>query len=156
MGFKNKTVATLLASLFGTLGLHRFYLNGAKRLLPWLYPLFAWTLVPTFIGFIEALRFALTPDEKWDARWNAGSSVTNRSGWLVIIVAALTLLGGAVLLMTLISFGLGRYYGAGESFVSLALTTFDSPLPLPRTGLPYANAYKQRAAEDLERAASAT
>ena len=64
MTFKNKTIATLLASLGGTLGLHRFYLHGAKRLLPWLYPLFAWTLVPTFIGFIEALRFALTPDDQ--------------------------------------------------------------------------------------------
>ena len=118
MTFKNKTIATLLASLGGTLGLHRFYLHGAKRLLPWLYPLFAWTLVPTFIGFIEALRFALTPDDKWDAKWNAASSRKNRSGWLVIIVAALTLLGSMVLLMTMISFGLGRYYGADESFVS--------------------------------------
>ena len=118
MTFKNKTIATLLASLGGTLGLHRFYLHGARRLLPWLYPLFAWTLVPTFIGFIEALRFALTPDDKWDAKWNAASSRKNRSGWLVIIVAALTLLGSMVLLMTMISFGLGRYYGADESFVS--------------------------------------
>lgn len=118
MTFKNKTIATLLASLGGTLGLHRFYLHGARRLLPWLYPLFAWTLVPTFIGFIEALRFALTPDDKWDAKWNAASSQKNRSGWLVIIVAALTLLGSMVLLMTMISFGLGRYYGADESFVS--------------------------------------
>ncbi len=118
MRFKNKTIATLLASLGGTLGLHRFYLHGAKRLLPWLYPLFAWTLVPTFVAFIEALRFALTPDDQWDAHWNTASSEKNHSGWLVIIVAALTLLGSMVLLMTMISFGLSRYYGAGESFVS--------------------------------------
>ncbi len=118
MGFKNKTTATLLASLGGSLGLHRFYLIGARRLWPWLYPLFAWTLVPTFAGFIEALRFALTPDQKWDAKWNAESSTTNHSGWLVIIVAALTLFGSMVLFMTLISFALGRYFGAGESFVS--------------------------------------
>lgn len=123
MNFKNKTIATLLASLGGTLGLHRFYLHGAKRLLPWLYPLFSWTLIPTFIGFLEAVRFALTPDAKWDAQWNATSSERNRSGWLVIIVAALTLLGSMVLLMTLISFGLGSYYGAGESFVSRVRTT---------------------------------
>ena len=123
MGFKNKTVATLLASLGGTLGLHRFYLHGTKRLLPWLYPLFAWTLVPTFAGFIEALRFALTPDEKWDANWNAAFARKNRSGWLVVAIAALTLLGSMVLFMTLISFGLGRYFGAGESFVSRIVST---------------------------------
>lgn len=123
MSFKNKTIATLLASLAGTLGLHRFYLHGAKTPWPWLYPLFAWTLIPTYVGFVEALRFALTPDAKWDARWNAATSKKNDSGWLVIIVAALTLLGGMVLLMTLISFALSRYYGAGESFVFLIRAT---------------------------------
>jgi TM2 domain-containing membrane protein YozV len=116
--FKNKTIATLLAALGGTLGLHRFYLNGAKTPLPWMYPLFAWTLIPTFAGFIEAVFFSLTPDEKWDAKWNARSSEKNHSGWLVIIVAGLTLLGGMVLFMTLISFALGWYFGAGESFTS--------------------------------------
>lgn len=123
MRFKNKTVAAVLASLGGTLGLHRFYLLGYRRLLPWLYVGFAWTLIPTFAGFIEALRFALTPDEKWDAKWNAASPEKNHSGWLVVAVAALTLFGGMVLLMTLISFGLGRYFGAGESFVSQSLST---------------------------------
>lgn len=122
MGFKNKTIATVLASLGGTLGLHRFYLHGARGIVPWLYPAFAWTLIPSFTGFIEALRFALTPDEKWDAHWNADSSAKNHSGWLVIIVAALTLLGGMVLFMTLISFALARYHGAGESFVSRVAT----------------------------------
>lgn len=123
MDFKNKTVATLLASLGGTFGLHRFYLCGPRRLLPWLYLLFAWSLVPTFAGFIEALRFALTPDAKWDAKWNAASSKKNHSGWPVIMVAALTLFGSMVLFMTLISFGLGRYFGAGESFVSRIVST---------------------------------
>ena len=118
IGFRNKTVAALLASLGGTLGLHRFYLHGSRRLLPWLYPLFAWTLVPTVVGFVEALRFALTSDEKWDAQWNSGAEKKNHSGWLVIVVAALTLLGGMIFLMTLISFALARYHGAGESFVS--------------------------------------
>ncbi len=122
MSFKNKTIATILASLGGTLGLHRFYLGGARRPLPWLYPLFSWTLVPTFAGFIEALRFALTPDAKWDKQWNADATAANHSGWLVIIVAALTLLGGTVLLMTLISFALARYHGAGESFLSRVVT----------------------------------
>jgi TM2 domain-containing membrane protein YozV len=119
--FKNKTVATLLASLGGTFGLHRFYLQGSRRVLPWLYPAFAWTLIPTFAAFIEALRFALTPDERWDAQWNATSSRTSDSGWLVILLAVLTFLGSATLLMTLISFAIGRYVGSGESFFSMAI-----------------------------------
>ncbi len=118
MPFKNKTLATLLAALGGTFGLHRFYLEGGRRVLPWLYVLFCWTLIPTFAGFIEALRFALTPDDRWDARWNAGASRTSDSGWFVILLAVLTLSGGVTLLMTVLSFGIGRYVGSGESFFS--------------------------------------
>ncbi len=114
--FRSKTVATLLASLGGTLGLHRFYLHGGRGVRPWLYPAFAWTGIPTFAGFIEAVRFALTPDERWDARWNAGASRKNASGWVVIVVAPATFFGGLVLLMTLLSFAIGHYYGSGESF----------------------------------------
>ena len=118
MPFKNKTLATLLAALGGTLGLHRFYLEGGGRLLPWLYPLFCWTLVPTFAGFIEALRFALTPDERWDARWNAAAGRASDSGWPVILLAVLTMAGGVTLLMTVLSFAIGRYVGSGETFFS--------------------------------------
>ena len=114
--FKNRTIATLLAALGGTLGLHRFYLLGPRRWLPWLYVLFAWTLIPTFAGFLEALRFAVTPDEQWDARWNAASTRRSRSGPIVVVLAILTLFGGLVLLLTIISFALGRYFGAGETF----------------------------------------
>ena len=114
--FRNKTAATLLSALGGTFGLHRFYLDGARSIRPWLYPAFAWTLVPLFVGFVEALRFALTPDERWDARWNAGLARQSHSGWPVILFAVLTFFGGMVLLMTLISFALSRHYGTGETF----------------------------------------
>jgi TM2 domain-containing membrane protein YozV len=114
--FKNKTIATLLAGLGGTFGLHRFYLQGRRRLLPWLYIIFFWTLIPTFAGFIEALTFALMPDERWDARWNAAAGRASDSGWLVILLAVLIFSGGATLLMTLLSFAIGRYVGSGESF----------------------------------------
>ena len=118
MTFRNKTLAALLAALGGTFGLHRFYLEGARRLLPWLYVAFFWTSIPTFAGFIEALRFALMADEKWDARWNAETGRTSHSGWPAILVAVLTLLGGMTLLMTLLSFAIGRFVGSGESFLS--------------------------------------
>ena len=116
MAFRNKTLATLLAALGGTLGLHRFYLNGPRRPLPWLYVAFCWTLIPTFAGLVEALRFAVTPDERWDARWNAGAATSSHSGWLVIAIAVLTMLGGATLLMTVLSFVIGRLVGSGETF----------------------------------------
>jgi len=115
MSFRDKTVAASLAAFGGTLGLHRFYLDGARRWLPWAYVAFSWTLVPTFAGFIEALRIALTPDERWDARWNAGSTRRSHSGWPVILLAVFTLLGGAVLLMSLLSFALSRWSGSGET-----------------------------------------
>ncbi len=114
--FRSKLVATALAALGGTFGLHRFYLHGARRPIGWLYVLSCWTLIPTFAGFIEALRFALTPDEAWDARWNAGSDRRSASGWTVVLLAVATFSGGAVLLMTLIAFAIGRVVGSGETF----------------------------------------
>ena len=128
MTFRNRTLATLLASVGGTFGLHRFYLEGRHRLLPWLYVAFCWTLIPTFAGFIEALRFALMSDERWDARWNADAGRTSDSGWPPILLAVLTLLGGMTLLMTLLSFAIGRYVGSGESFVSMS--RFAPPTPI--------------------------
>jgi TM2 domain-containing membrane protein YozV len=114
--FHNKAIAVLLAAIGGTFGAHRFYLEGSGRRLPWIYVILCWTLLPTFAGFIEALRFALTPDERWDARWNAGTSRTSDSGWPVIALAVLTFFGGVTLLMTLLSFAIGRYVGSGETF----------------------------------------
>ena len=114
---RNKTLAAFLAAVGGTFGLHRFYLEGRRRLRPWLYVAFCWTLIPTFAGFIEALRFALMPDERWDAQWNTGTGRTSDSGWPAILIAVLTLLGGMTLLMTLLSFAIGRFVGSGESFL---------------------------------------
>ena len=101
--FKNKTIATLLASLGGTLGLHRFYLHGPSGWLPWLYPLFSMTLIPTYIGFVEAIVFALTPDEKWDARHNAGSGQQYDTGWPVPLMLVLGLALGATALIAAIA-----------------------------------------------------
>jgi len=114
--FKNKTLATLLASLGGSFGLHRFYLEGPSKLRPWLYPAFCFTLIPAYAGFIEALVFGLTPDAKWDARWNAASGRNNDSGWAVVIIVALTLLFGAGLLVAMLAIGLGAFWGAGETW----------------------------------------
>jgi len=123
--FKNKTLATLLAALGGSFGLHRFYLHGLSDWRVWIYPVvllagmlgaLLWlpalivSLAVTFTGFIEALVFALTPDAKWDTRWNSGSGRENDSGWAVIIIAILTLAISATLFMSLLAIGLQTYF----------------------------------------------
>lgn len=116
--FKNKTLAALAAALLGWAGAHRFYLHGSNDWRPWLYPLFTvigmlaalvWlpaitvAVIVLYTAFIEALVIALRPDEKWDARWNAGTGRANDSGWGVVFIAALTLAFGVGLLMTLLA-----------------------------------------------------
>ena len=58
---KNKTVAALLAIVFGGLGIHKFYLKRTKMGI--IYLLFCWTIIPVFIGFIEGI-ILLVMDEK--------------------------------------------------------------------------------------------
>jgi hypothetical protein len=57
---KSRGVAILLAILLGGLGAHKFYLGSPG----WgiLYFLFCWTLIPSLIGFIEAILYILTSD----------------------------------------------------------------------------------------------
>jgi TM2 domain-containing membrane protein YozV len=94
MPHKNKTFATFLAAVLGGVGAHRFYLFGKKDRWAWIHVV----LFPlsVFAGFIEALVLGLTPDEKWDAQYNAGSGRTSDSGWLLIILLVLTFGFGAI------------------------------------------------------------
>jgi len=123
--FKNKTLATLLAVLGGLFGLHRFYLNGNNSWRAWLYPTLtvlgmlaapiwipalAMTFGVLFTSLIEGLTFAVTPDELWDARWNAGHERRNDSGWTVVITAVLTLGLGATLLMAVLAFSFQSWF----------------------------------------------
>jgi len=123
MAHKNKTLATALALVLGTLGAHRFYLHGAvDRLgllhassLPFaallyskvdgIHPFHA--LLPVFISsiaaFISALIIGLSPDDKWDARHNAASGVQSRSNWPLAVLLVLTLLVGMTVLIATIS-----------------------------------------------------
>lgn len=119
---KNKTVAALLAFLFGGLGMQRLYLRGPRD--PWLWAHLAclpaaWlvaTLAPQadgffkllpimlsgLVGFLEALVLGLMPDDKWDARFNAGSGKQSDSHWpLAIILVAAMMLGAGSLIATI-------------------------------------------------------
>lgn len=115
--FRHKALSALLAFLAGGLGLHRLYLGLRLWWLPlavtaatipllvgvrnWYQsPAFFVLMVPVVAGFIHALVLALTPDEKFDARFNAGASRQNDSGWDAVLVAIVTLMVGTTVLMT--------------------------------------------------------
>ncbi|GAA4031196.1 NINE protein [Actimicrobium antarcticum] len=119
---KNKTFATLLATVTGGIGLHRFYLRGASDKWGWLHlasvPLTllvvalgigehglfqAGALVLSVLcGFLEALVLGLTPDEKWDQEFNPGSGKHTASRWWLALLLAVTLgVGTTALIATL-------------------------------------------------------
>jgi len=120
---KNKTFATALAFLLGGIGAHRFYLKGSVDRIGLLHvcslpvaglvyglghaPNPFWVLLPVIVswlvGFGEALALGLTPDEKWDARHNAGSRHRSSSHWFVILLVVLTMLVGTTVLIATIS-----------------------------------------------------
>ncbi len=120
---KNKTLATLLALLFGAAGLHRFYLYGRRDFWGWLHlatlPLSgllvlgnpdaaaiftAGPLVLSMLaGFLETLVIGVTPDEKWDARHNAGSGQQSDTRWPVPLMLVLALACGSVALIAAIA-----------------------------------------------------
>lgn len=131
---KSKIAATWLAILGGSLGLHRFYLHGFGDAWGWLYPLptllgllgvrraldlgqddrVAWVLIPLLgitltAAMLSAIVCALMPDERWDRRFN-GTGPPTRSGWPVVIGAALALLLGAGVLMATVAYTGQRYF----------------------------------------------
>ena len=125
--FRHKAFAALLAALTGALGLNRLYLGQRLWWLPlgitlatlplfigvenWYQtPAFFVVMVPVVAGFIQALVIALMPDDRFDARFNAGHSRRNHSGWDAVLVAVVTLMGGAVALMTTIALLTQTYF----------------------------------------------
>lgn len=120
---KNKTLATLLAALLGAIGVHRWYLRGFGDRYAWMHaatlplgvlgtflvpPIYAIfgalpLILSGLIACIEALVLGLMPDEKWDATFNSSSGQTSESGWPVVLLVVLSLAGGAVGVIALIS-----------------------------------------------------
>jgi len=124
--YRSKTLAAWLALVLGSLGLHRLYLRGFGDWLGWLHPLptalgllgvhrlrslgqddtLAWLLIPLLGLMISqamllAIVYALTPDERWDARHNPGQPVSSTT-WGPVFAAVLgLLLGGGVLMATI-------------------------------------------------------
>ncbi len=108
---KNKTLSTLLAALFGGLGAHRFYLYGKKDFWAWVH---VFTLpLSIFAGLIGALVIGLTPDEKWDAQFNARSGRSSDSGWALIVLLVVTFAFGSTAVIATIARGFDLYLTGG-------------------------------------------
>jgi hypothetical protein len=135
---KNKTLAAWLAFIGGPLGLHRFYLHGIFDWIGWLLPIptalgfygigrieqfgqddqLSWLLVP-LLGFVVAgcalmaIIYALTPPEKWNAKFNpslAQEAVPGQTNWLTVGAIVVSLMVGAAVLMASIAFSFQRYF----------------------------------------------
>lgn len=135
MTYKSKTLATWIALIGGSLGLHRFYLHGFRDPWGWLFAWptllglygvqrmrelgqddhLAWALIP-LLGLmlagtmLVAIVYGLMPDEKWDARHNPGGPPGPRAGWGAVIGAIVALMLGATVLMATVAFSGQRYF----------------------------------------------
>src|SRR5262249_49237648 len=66
---KDKTTAAILALLFGSIGIHKFYLGRPAAGV--MYLLFCWTLVPTLLAFVDCLVLALMERDDFNERYNS-------------------------------------------------------------------------------------
>ena len=131
---RSKTLATWLALVGGSLGLHRFYLYGARDWFGWLHPLptllGAWgfwrlryislddglgTLLVPLLGLmlaatmLVAILYGLTSDEQWRARH--GEAPGERPSGVAAIVGVCLALGfGAAVAMGTLAFVVERFY----------------------------------------------
>lgn len=132
--YKSKTLATWIALLGGSLGLHRLYLYGWRDTLGWLHAVptlaglqgirrvlelgqddrVSWLLLP-LLGLmlaqaaLHAIVYGLTPDERWDARHNPGAPV-RATRWGPVLGAVAALMIGATALMATIAFSGQRFF----------------------------------------------
>ena len=150
---KSKTWATWIAIVGGSLGWHRFYLHGFRDIPGWLHPAptviglygvmrmrslgqddqLAWILIPLLgcaisAAMLAAIVYCLTPDEKWNARFNPDSP-PSEGGLSAVLGVMLALLVGCGVLMATIAFAAQRYF---EYQVDSEISTpAQSPVPLP-------------------------
>jgi len=131
---RSRAVATWLALIGGSIGLHRFYLHGVRDGWAWLHP---W---PTLLGgygfwrlrefgvddergsflvlllgvmlamsMLQAIVYGLTSDERWARRH--GPAVPPRGpAWPTFVAVGLALAIGASVAMATIAFAAQRYF----------------------------------------------
>lgn len=133
-GYKSKTLATWIALIGGSVGLHRFYLHGFRDVWGWLFFVpsmvglygvqrmrhlgvndhLAGALIPFLgvmlsIAMLSAIVYGLTPDAKWNARFNPHGP-DHQMNWATVIgVVAALIIGGGILMAT-IAFTAQRFF----------------------------------------------
>jgi hypothetical protein len=132
--YRSKTLAAWLALAAGPLGVHRFYLHGWGDLWAWLHPWptllgaagvlrmralgqddqLAWLLIPVLglmvaQAMLAAILIGLTPDERWQARFNPGTA-QRASGWGAVIAVIAALIIGGIALMGTLAFGGEKFF----------------------------------------------
>jgi hypothetical protein len=79
------------------------------------YDLFVpWVLLaalPVIAAFLDAIYIGLTPDRRFDDRFNTTSTRTNRSGGLLVALVALSLGVGSTLMTTVLAVDLEALVG---------------------------------------------
>lgn len=135
---RSRAVATWLALVGGSFGLHRFYLRGAGDALAWLYP---WPTLAGALGFwrmrefgvddrlgsllvpllgtmlavsmLSAIVIGLTSDARWVERYG-GAAAPTKVGWPVVVALVIALAVGATATMATIAFTAQRYIESGR------------------------------------------
>jgi hypothetical protein len=132
--YRSKSATTWLGVVGGALGAHGFYLHGRRDGWAWLHvpptlagaygawrmrtfgqdDALATLLVPLLglmitVGMVGAIVAALTPDERWDARYNPGQA-SRATRWVPVLGAIAALLLGGAVLMSTIAFSGQRYF----------------------------------------------
>lgn len=128
MSYRSKALATWIAIVGGSLGLHRFYLHGFRDVAGWLHPWptalgliglqrlrqfgtddrLAWLLLPLLglmlaQAMLWAIVYGLTPDDRWNARHNP-QGPAHRTGGLTIFGVVVALAVGAGVLVATIAY----------------------------------------------------
>ena len=149
--YRSKTAAAWLALLLGSLGAHRFYLHGLSDRRAWLYPLptllglagvlrmrnlglddgWAAVLVPLLglsvsTAMLAGIAIALTPDDKWDARYNP-THAAHSTGWAAVLAAMAGLFVGAAVLLSTVAFSGQRFFEWQAETASTAAAAVATP-----------------------------
>lgn len=134
MNHPSKTLATWIAVLGGTFGLHRIYLNGPRDVPGWLHLIpstlglfgvqrlremgqddrLGWLLAPLLglmvaQAMLHAIVYGLTSDERWAARHGQPLQPT---GWGPVLGVIAALLLGATALMSSLAYGIQKLFEA--------------------------------------------
>jgi TM2 domain-containing membrane protein YozV len=135
---KNKTLATWLALVLGSMGAHRFYLRGFAD--PWAWAMIpitslgllgvwrarhfgvddvaSWVLAPLLglmiaVSCLSALVYGLSPRERWNARYNATAGPEHQAGatnWFTVLALVAALMIGATSFLGSLAYSFQRYF----------------------------------------------